>query len=189
MRGWVLPVADNVRRIPGGQRSGYREHGMVRLSVPAPGDRMATVTRARRTAIQRAAQRIRMRCQREHHTVEQTVTEIRAALPEVTALEAWRLALGWSRAETIEQVAALYVAAGLRPRGLTDAMLCRWEHDAGRWPDDEYAVMLCRPTEPVPSNSVWTATGGRPSRACSGTVGITPPPTTGSARTNRSRCG
>ncbi|WND32807.1 Twin-arginine translocation pathway signal (plasmid) [Streptomyces sp. BB1-1-1] len=105
---------------------------------------MATVTRARRAAIQRAAQRIRMRCQREHHTVERTVTEIRTALVEVTALEAWRLALGWSRADAIEQVAALYVDAGLRPRGLTDAMLCRWEHDAGRWPDDEYTVMLCR---------------------------------------------
>ncbi|MFG2960794.1 Twin-arginine translocation pathway signal [Streptomyces sp. NPDC048291] len=105
---------------------------------------MATVTRARRAAIQRDAQRIRMRCQRDHRTIERTVTEIRTALPEVTALEAWRLSLGWSRADAIEQVAALYTAAGLRPRGLTDAMLCRWEHDAGRWPDDEYTVMLCQ---------------------------------------------
>ncbi|MET9450877.1 hypothetical protein ACFW6K_22215 [Streptomyces sp. NPDC058733] len=36
--------------------------------------------------------------------IERPVTEIRTALPEVTALEAWRLALGWSRVETIEQI-------------------------------------------------------------------------------------
>ncbi|MFE9437030.1 Twin-arginine translocation pathway signal [Streptomyces sp. NPDC006640] len=105
---------------------------------------MATVTRARRAEIQRAAQRLRMRCQREQHTVERTVTEIRTALPEVTALEAWRLALGWSRAQTLTQVAALYRAQGLQARGLTEAMLCRWEHDPGEWPDSEYAVMLGR---------------------------------------------
>ncbi|MFF8431713.1 Twin-arginine translocation pathway signal [Streptomyces sp. NPDC016566] len=105
---------------------------------------MATVTRARRAEIQREVQRIRMRCQRERHTIERTVTEIRTALPEVTALEAWRLALGWSRAQAIGQVATLYMAAGLRPRGLTDPMLCRWEHDADEWPDDEYTVMLCQ---------------------------------------------
>ncbi|GAA4887255.1 Twin-arginine translocation pathway signal [Streptomyces coeruleoprunus] len=105
---------------------------------------MATVTRARRAEILRASQSIRMRCQREHSTVERIVTEIRKALPEVTALEGWRLALGWSRAETISQIAALYVDTGLRPRGLTDAMLCRWEHDPTEWPDDEYTVMLCR---------------------------------------------
>ncbi|MET9365823.1 Twin-arginine translocation pathway signal [Streptomyces sp. NPDC006632] len=105
---------------------------------------MATVTRARRAEIQRQSHRIRMRCQRERHTVERTVTEIRTALPEVTPLEAWRLALGWSRAETIEQIARLYRADRLRPRNLTDARLCRWEHDQGEWPDPEYTVMLCR---------------------------------------------
>ncbi|MGK5627164.1 Twin-arginine translocation pathway signal [Streptomyces sp. URMC 123] len=105
---------------------------------------MATVTRARRAEILRQSQRIRMRCQQQRRTLERTVTEIRTALPEVTALEAWRLALGWSRAQTIEQIAGLYAAAGLRPRGLTEAMLCRWEHDGSEWPDDEYAAMLCR---------------------------------------------
>ncbi|MCL6281710.1 hypothetical protein M3398_31090 [Streptomyces albidoflavus] len=105
---------------------------------------MATITRARRAEIQRESLRIRMRCQRERHTVERTVTEIRTALPEVTRLEAWRLALGWSRAETIEQIANLYRGDRLRPRALTDARLCRWEHDPGEWPDAEYTVMLCR---------------------------------------------
>lgn len=84
-----------------------------------------------------------MRCQREGRTVEQTVTVIRSAVPEVSALEAWRLALGWSRAQTIAQVTDLYRAEGLRPRGLTEARLCRWEHEADLWPDDEYTVMLC----------------------------------------------
>ncbi|MFE2035924.1 Twin-arginine translocation pathway signal [Streptomyces scopuliridis] len=105
---------------------------------------MAAVTRARRAEIQRQATQIRMRCQRQHHTVERTVTEIRSALPEVTALEAWRFALGWSRAETISQIAGLYRADGLVPRGLSDSMLCRWEHDRDEWPDGEYLVMLCR---------------------------------------------
>ncbi|QKV98240.1 helix-turn-helix transcriptional regulator (plasmid) [Streptomyces sp. NA02950] len=104
---------------------------------------MATVTRSRRAAIQREAVQIRMRCQRSGHSTERTVAAIRASLPEVSALEAWRLALGWSRADTVTQVAALYRADGLQPPGLSESMLCRWEHDQER-PGAEYAVMLCR---------------------------------------------
>lgn len=33
---------------------------------------------------------------------------------------------------------------GLRPRGLTDAMLCSWEHDTAERPDEECTAMLCR---------------------------------------------
>ncbi|MFF3459679.1 Twin-arginine translocation pathway signal [Streptomyces sp. NPDC002730] len=105
---------------------------------------MATVTRSRRAAIQREAAQIRMRCQRQQHTLEQTVTAIRTVLSEVSALEAWRFALGWSRADTVAQIAGLYLADGLLPPGLSESMLCRWEHDPDEWPGPEYTVMLCR---------------------------------------------
>ncbi|MFD6113794.1 tetratricopeptide repeat protein [Streptomyces yangpuensis] len=104
----------------------------------------AAITRSRRATIKKEAAGIRMRCQRGRLDTEQTAAEIRRALPEVQQLEAWRLALGWSRAETITQVKALYVADGLLPRGLSDPMLCRWEHDSRERPDREYTVMLCR---------------------------------------------
>ncbi|MDX3540174.1 Twin-arginine translocation pathway signal [Streptomyces sp. MB09-01] len=106
---------------------------------------MATaITRSRRATIKKEAAGIRMRCQRERLDTEQTAAEIRRALPEVQQLEAWRLALGWSRSETITQVKALYVSDGLLPRSLSDPMLCRWEHDPRERPDREYTVMLCR---------------------------------------------
>ncbi|CAM5288476.1 hypothetical protein GCM10010329_81010 [Streptomyces spiroverticillatus] len=105
---------------------------------------MLTITRSRRAEIVREAAAVRMRCQRHGHSTERTVTAIRTALPEVSALEGWRLALGWSRADTITQVRALYVADGLRPPSLTEAKLCRWEHNPREWPGEEYRVMLCR---------------------------------------------
>ncbi|MER5781244.1 Twin-arginine translocation pathway signal [Streptomyces mobaraensis] len=104
----------------------------------------AAITRSRRATIVKEAAGIRMRCQRERLDTEHTAAEIRHALPEVGRLEAWRLALGWSRSETVTQVKALYVADGLLPRGLSDSMLCRWEHDPRERPDREYTVMLCR---------------------------------------------
>ncbi|MFK0017028.1 Twin-arginine translocation pathway signal [Streptomyces sp. NPDC091027] len=104
----------------------------------------AAITRTRRATIVKEAAVIRIRCQRERLDTEQTAAEIRRALPEVQQLEAWRLALGWSRSVTITQVKAQYVADGLLPRSLSDPMLCRWEHDPGERPDREYTVMLCR---------------------------------------------
>ncbi|RRR85967.1 hypothetical protein [Streptomyces sp. RP5T] len=92
----------------------------------------------------REAARIRTRCQRAGYTNEQAAAAIREALPEVTRLEAWRLALGWSRADTVTQIAELYQADGLMPPGLSESMLCRWEHDPDDWPGGDYAVMLCR---------------------------------------------
>ncbi|WP_146057134.1 Twin-arginine translocation pathway signal [Streptomyces sp. SM14] len=69
-------------------------------------------------------------------------------MPEITALEAWRLALGWSRREAIDQVAECYRADGLHPPGLTEPMLCRWEHpkahNAGERPGPEYTYVLAR---------------------------------------------
>lgn len=111
----------------------------------------AAIARSRRAAIQKEAAGIRMRCQRERLDTEQTSAEIRRALPEVEQLEAWRLALGWSRSVAITQVKAQYVADGLLPRSLSDPMLCRWEHDPGERPDREYTVMLCRAYGATPS--------------------------------------
>lgn len=104
---------------------------------------MGQITRSRRAQIQREATTIRMRAQRAGHTTERIVTELRNALPEVSALEAWRLALGWSRAQVVEQVAAAYIDEGLRPPGLSEARLCRFEHDQER-PGPECAEMLAR---------------------------------------------
>lgn len=105
---------------------------------------MATVTRSRRSQIQREAAQIRMRGQREQHDTARIARAIRVALGEVSALEAWRFALGWSRSQTLAQVAGLYRADGLRPPGLSEPMLCRWEHDAGERPGPEYTVVLSR---------------------------------------------
>ncbi|QIK04717.1 Twin-arginine translocation pathway signal [Streptomyces sp. ID38640] len=85
-----------------------------------------------------------MHCQRQGRSTERTVTAIRNALPEVTALEAWRLALGWSRADTVAQISDLYRADGLIPPGPSQSMLCRWEHHPHDWPGQEYTAMLCR---------------------------------------------
>lgn len=104
---------------------------------------MGKVTRARRAEIQREAARLRAQCQREGRTQERTVTTLRAALPELTALEAWRLALGWSRAHAIREVAAVYLADGLLPPNLSQALLCRYEHGQAE-PGDEYRIMISR---------------------------------------------
>lgn len=104
---------------------------------------MGGVTRKRRAEIQREASRIRAQCQREGHAQERIVTTLRSVLPELTALEAWRLALGWSRPQAIREVAAVYRADGLLPPNLTQALLCRYEHGQAD-PGDEYRLMISR---------------------------------------------
>lgn len=104
---------------------------------------MGQITRSRRAQIQREAAALRMRGQREGFPVERIVTAICSTCPEVTPLEAWRLALGWSRAQTVAQIGDLYLSDGLKPTALSEAMLCRWEHDHDR-PGPEYTTMLAR---------------------------------------------
>jgi hypothetical protein len=84
-----------------------------------------------------------MRGQRDGWPAERIVTAIRATCPEVLPLEAWRLARGWSRPQTVTKVGELYRADGLQPTALSEAMLCRWEHGQDR-PGPEYTVMLAR---------------------------------------------
>lgn len=104
---------------------------------------MPVVTRRRRAEIQHEAARIRREQQRRQQPAARIAEAIRRALPEVSALEAWRLALGWSRTEVINQIGAMYRADGLLPPGLNPSMLCRWEHGTER-PGEEYARMLAR---------------------------------------------
>ncbi|MFB7896060.1 Twin-arginine translocation pathway signal [Streptomyces xiamenensis] len=103
----------------------------------------AVITRSRRAAIVREAARIRRDAQRHGHTTRQIAHRLRQQLPEVRALEAWRLALGWSRADAIDQIARCYLDQGLQPPGPSESMLCRWEHGQDR-PGPEYTVMLAR---------------------------------------------
>jgi hypothetical protein len=104
---------------------------------------MTTISRSRRAAIKRAATEIRYRCLSGGHGVEDTAETIRSHLPEVRPLEAWRLALGWPCSRTVERVAALYRSRGLLPPGLSEPMLCRWEHRSWERPGVEYAEALC----------------------------------------------
>ncbi|MFC9067959.1 MULTISPECIES: helix-turn-helix domain-containing protein [Streptomyces] len=104
---------------------------------------MAVITRSRRAAIVREAARIRRDAQRQGHRTGQIAHRLRRELPELSALEAWRLALGWSRAEAIDQIGRCYQEQGLQPPGPSESMLCRWEHGQER-PGPEYTVMLAR---------------------------------------------
>ncbi|MEU8040851.1 hypothetical protein [Streptosporangium sp. NPDC049078] len=69
--------------------------------------------------------------------------EILNQVPGMLPLEAWRLAHGWSRARTIEEIAALYAEDGLERPDVNTAMLCKWEHGQGK-PGAVYCDVLCR---------------------------------------------
>ncbi|MFC6080971.1 hypothetical protein [Sphaerisporangium aureirubrum] len=86
------------------------------------------MSRARRAELQRRAQEIRRACQRRGLGVEQTAEAIHGELPEVSPLEAWRLAYGWSRQQALDGLLGLYRDEGLAEPGVNTAMLCRWEH-------------------------------------------------------------
>ncbi|MGB6163230.1 MAG: hypothetical protein WCF33_06780 [Pseudonocardiaceae bacterium] len=58
-------------------------------------------------------------------------------------MEAWRLAYGWTRPQTLAQLTELHLRDGLCPPLANTQMLTRWEHGA-RAVSPEYAVMLCR---------------------------------------------
>ncbi|MFF0489945.1 hypothetical protein ACFYTQ_13090 [Nocardia sp. NPDC004068] len=64
-------------------------------------------------------------------------------VPEMTALEAQRLARGWSRRQLSKLIDELYEADSLAPVGLADETICRWEH-GDRTPSPERIDYLCR---------------------------------------------
>ncbi|MET8340675.1 hypothetical protein ABZV14_19555 [Streptosporangium canum] len=55
---------------------------------------MGQITRSRRAQIQREATAVRMRGQREGFPLARIVTAMCTTCPELSPLEAWRLALG-----------------------------------------------------------------------------------------------
>lgn len=104
---------------------------------------MSRPTRARREQIRREAASIRARCGRAGRTVGEIADTIGERIPELSALEGWRLALGWTRARTLATVARIYADDGLRMPGLSAEQLCRFEHGPDR-PGAEYARVLAR---------------------------------------------
>ncbi|MGH3857781.1 MAG: hypothetical protein ACRDR6_30685 [Pseudonocardiaceae bacterium] len=89
---------------------------------------MGRISRARRAQLQRAAHEIRRRGQRSGSDVARIAADIQIELPELLALEAWRLAYGWTRPQVIAGIAALYAEEDLADPPVTPSMLCRWEH-------------------------------------------------------------
>ncbi|MGH3830641.1 MAG: hypothetical protein ACRDRS_09370 [Pseudonocardiaceae bacterium] len=91
---------------------------------------MPRISRARRAELQHRAAQIRQQGQSAGWDVAIIAEEITRQLPEMNALEVWRLAYGWSRPQVVAAVLEVYRCAGLEEPGLTSARLCRWEHDA-----------------------------------------------------------
>jgi hypothetical protein len=85
--------------------------------------------------------------------------EIARQIPEMTPLEAWRLAYGWGRPQVVAAVLEVYRHSGLIEPGLTSARLCRWKHDAVA-PDPDYAHALARVYQ-VPPRRLGIKLSGR----------------------------
>jgi hypothetical protein len=133
---------------------------------------MAAISRSRRAEIQDAVVLIRMRGQELRWPVRWTVNAILRQLPEVSALEAWRLANGWTRPKVVADIVTLYEQDGFRAPAVNTAMVCRWEHGQVR-PGQDYARMLAR----VYGTSVrelglgpWCSCGGIASGRAAGTT-------------------
>ena len=103
----------------------------------------ARISRARRAELQRAAHELRRRGQRDGWPVARIAATIRVELPAILALEAWRLAYGWSRPQAVAGITALYQGDGLAAPPVNPSMLCRWEHGTHP-PGPEYEQVLCR---------------------------------------------
>lgn len=104
---------------------------------------MERLDRSSRQKLARIAIDTRMACVRAGMPVSTTVDEILRAAPQLSRLEAWRFANGWTRAEVSARLDALYEADGLTPPMLSDAEICRWEHTQRR-PSDERIEYLCK---------------------------------------------
>ncbi|REF00675.1 helix-turn-helix domain-containing protein [Thermomonospora umbrina] len=96
-----------------------------------------------RRSLERQAAEIRLDGLRRGLTTEAVVESIIRRIPEVAALEAWRLANGWSREEVSARLDQLYVADGLEPPNVDSSTLCRWELGHRR-PNEERIEYFCR---------------------------------------------
>jgi hypothetical protein len=104
---------------------------------------MAVISRRERAEMARRARDIYRARARAGDTPGRIAAEIAAQLPHLLPLEVWRLAHGWTRAQVVERVRAVFTGRGLPAPGLTEQMLCRWEHGV-RSPSAEYEAALCR---------------------------------------------
>lgn len=97
----------------------------------------------RRRQMEREAAEIRLDGIRRGLTPEATAEKIVRSLPDITPLEAWRLASGYDRSEVSARLDALYEADGLQPPHIDASVLCRWEL-GDRRPSDERIEYFCR---------------------------------------------
>lgn len=104
---------------------------------------MRKISRARRAELQRRAHEIRRQGQRSGSDVARIAADIRAELPELLSLEAWRLAYGWTRPHVVAGLSTLYTGESLAAPPVTPSMLCRWEH-GDVTVSGEYGLALCR---------------------------------------------
>jgi tetratricopeptide (TPR) repeat protein len=117
---------------------------------------MATISRKRRAELARRAQQIRRRCQLDGWPVPRIAAAILQELPQVLPLEAWRWALGWSRPQTVSEIADLYRANNLGDPRVNPSMLCRYEHGQIT-PDPDYVAALCSVYQAEPGQlGLWT---------------------------------
>lgn len=102
-----------------------------------------TISRSARAELASQAADIRRRGQLAGLDVAGIAAGIAQQLPELSALEVWRLAYGWTRPQVVAAISDLYIADGLAAPRLSSARLCRWEHD-GVQPEAEYVEALTR---------------------------------------------
>lgn len=121
---------------------------------------MNKISAVRRRQIEREANEVRLDGIRRGLAVEETVSRMINAIPEIFPLEAWRFANGWARAEVSARLDMLYQSDGLAPPGIDQATLCRWEHDERR-PGDERIDYLCRLYRTRPDRLGFGADHGR----------------------------
>jgi transcriptional regulator with XRE-family HTH domain len=110
---------------------------------------MRGMTRIDRHQLGRRAAEVRLRCLRDGLPWQAIADVLSQEVAELTALEAFRLARGWSRTELSARLDALYESDGLAGPRISSAELCRWEHGHRR-PAEERISYLCRVYETRP---------------------------------------
>ncbi|WP_017625657.1 helix-turn-helix domain-containing protein [Nocardiopsis chromatogenes] len=119
---------------------------------------MPPITRRRRAELARAAAQIRVEGQRSGHSVQAVAAEITRRLPQIRPLEAHRHAHGWTRRQLADAVVEALRARGQADPGLTEARICRWEHNGVR-PSADYAEALVEVFGVPPARLGLTAPG------------------------------
>ncbi|WP_039820075.1 helix-turn-helix transcriptional regulator [Nocardiopsis halophila] len=119
---------------------------------------MPPITRRHRAELARAAAQIRVEGQRSGRSVQAVAAEIGRRLPQIRPLEAHRHAYAWTRRQLADAVVEAIRARGLADPGLTEARICRWEHDGVR-PSADYAEALVEVFGVPPARLGLTAPG------------------------------